>query len=234
MQSPTIPEFSDIPLRVRVPVRLTHVQNPCKFWVRLRSEQYRSDPFLRNFIRGHTKHFYEVSVGTSCIADVGKGFNLVRAFVVDVQADSSIGMQVSAEVFCVDYGFTVVVGMDQLFPLSPLDAKTPCLAIPCCLRRLALPCEQDSVEWCISPDSVLEAVFYGLSEAGVYQVDMFVLTHVNGKEVRLDVAKDLFQRGKAQRIWYPRRPQRTRSITPSSVAVGDHRRLSPGPKYDAA
>ncbi|CAN7996648.1 unnamed protein product [Ixodes hexagonus] len=214
---PPIPEFTDVPLKVPVPVWVSHFLSPTKFWLRLLDDKHR-DPYIRDFVRGQTKHFYTVNVGTNVVADTGKNFDLARAFVLDVQRDS-LGMAISAEVFCVDYGLTLVVGMDKLFPLSEIDAQIPCLAIPCCLRRLTSPSVRlrDVVDWSVTPDAKLEAIFYGTSEAGVYQVDLFVITGENG-QVRLNVAKDLIEKGIATRIWYPQPPQKGK-IASSSLGT---------------
>ncbi|CAN8021275.1 unnamed protein product [Ixodes persulcatus] len=212
MQVPLIPELAGIPMKVPLPV-----------W-----DNKHRDPYIRDFVRGQTEHFYTLNVGAYCVAYTGRNFDLARAFVLDVQKDG-FGMPISAEVFCVDYGLTLVQSW-ALFPLSETDAKIPCLAVPCSLRRLTSPSSKrlrDMVDWCVAPGAELyflkrsiDAVFYGTSEAGVYQVDMFVMTGENG-QVRMNVAKDLIDRGIAARIWYPHPPQRGK-ITASSSKAPHH------------
>uniref|UniRef100_A0A131XSY0 Tudor domain-containing protein n=1 Tax=Ixodes ricinus TaxID=34613 RepID=A0A131XSY0_IXORI len=221
MQVPPIPELTDIPMKVPLPVWVSNFISPTKFWLRLKNNKHR-DPYIRDFVRGQTEHFYTLNVGAYCVANTGRNFDLARAFELDIQKDG-FGMPISAEVFCVDYGLTLVLGMNKLFPLSQIDAKIPCLAVPCSLRRLTSPSStrlRDMVDWCVRPDAELEAVFYGTSEAGVYQVDMFVMTGENG-QVRMNVAEDLIDRGIATRIWYPLPPQRGK-ITASSSKAPHH------------
>ncbi|EEC03280.1 hypothetical protein IscW_ISCW001973 [Ixodes scapularis] len=203
MQVPLIPELTCIPMKVPLPV-----------W-----DNKHRDPYIRDFVRGQTKHFYTLNVGAYCVADTGRNFDLARAFVLDVQKDG-FGMPISAEVCCVDCGLSLVLGMTKLFPLSEIDAKIPCLTVPCSLRRLTSPSStrlRDMVDWCVTPGAELEAVFYGTSEAGMYQVDMFVMTGENGQE-RMNVAKDI-DRGIATRIWYPHPPQRGKITASLSKAL---------------
>ncbi|KAM7301731.1 uncharacterized protein ISCGN_017248 [Ixodes scapularis] len=218
MQVPLIPELTCIPMKVPLPVWVSNFICPTKFWLRLKDNKHR-DPYIRDFVRGQTKHFYTLNVGAYCVADTGRNFDLARAFVLDVQKDG-FGMPISAEVCCVDCGLSLVLGMTKLFPLSEIDAKIPCLTVPCSLRRLTSPSStrlRDMVDWCVTPGAELEAVFYGTSEAGMYQVDMFVMTGENGQE-RMNVAKDI-DRGIATRIWYPHPPQRGKITASLSKAL---------------
>ncbi|XP_075538112.1 uncharacterized protein LOC142572699 isoform X3 [Dermacentor variabilis] len=160
MYEPVVPEHASIPLNVPLSVSMVNFESPTRFWLRLACSKA---PFIKHFVRGCERHLYSAEIGQYCVADTRHTVvDLARAFVTDVFRNTA-GVHVSAEVQCVDYGLTLVLGLDRLFPLSVEDARTPCVAILCRLHRVAT-CTRQPPQWRLPANSELEAVFVGVSD----------------------------------------------------------------------
>lgn len=201
MYEPLVPAHASIPLNLPLSVSMVNFESPTRFWLRL---AYTKTPFIKHFVRGCERHLYSAEIGQYCVADTRHTVvDLARAIVTDVFRNTA-GMHVSAEVQCIDYGLTLVPGLDRLFPLSVEDARTPCGAVLCRLHRVAT-CTRQPPRWRLPANVQLEAVFVGISNAGVYQTRLFALREEgDGTLAKVDVANDFICAGEAMEIGYLR------------------------------
>lgn len=197
LTGPIIPGPTSIPLNVPHPVRMANYESPTRFWLRLADARL---PYIKDFVSGVNRHFYDVQIGQYCVADTRTLAGLARACVTDVHRNWT-GLDVSAEVYCVDHGLTLVLSLDMLYPLLEEDAKTPSLAIRCCLHGLAT-CTRRPPPWRVSGDAELEAVFVDVSGAGVFLTRLFVLRDKGGMAAKYEVADDLILAKEAVEIRY--------------------------------
>ncbi|KAL1427982.1 hypothetical protein MTO96_000322 [Rhipicephalus appendiculatus] len=180
---------------------MVNYESPTRFWLRLSDSK---SPFIRHFVRGCERHLYSVEIGQYCLADTRHTVvDLARAVVTDVFR-STAGVQLSAEVYCIDHGLTLVLGLDRLFPLSAVDASTPCVAVLCRLHRVAT-CTRQAPQLHLPPNAQLEAVFVGISDVGAYQTRLLVLRNqVDGTLAKFDVASEFISAGELTDISYLR------------------------------
>ncbi|XP_064455997.1 tudor domain-containing protein 1-like [Ornithodoros turicata] len=200
MQDVLIPISPEVKLGVRVQVQVTHFLSPTKFWVKIDDDSIQSEPLPDLHIS--PAHFYSVDIGTFCVAHLGNCIGAVRACVLDVVKDCG-DLDTIAEVFCVDFGFTTLVGMDRLHPIPEDQAQVPCQAIPCCLRRLTATAKGLWEGWRPSRGAKFEAVFHCVSAVGTYHVDLLTVYETKDGALRVNVAEDLERKGQADMITYP-------------------------------
>lgn len=195
----TVPEHASLPLDVPLPVWMANFESPTSFWLRLVESK---NPFIRHFVRGCERHLYSVQIGQYCVADTRHTIvDLARAVVTDVYR-STAGVPLSAEVLCIDYGLTLVLGLDRLFPLTAEDAATPRVAFHCRLHRVATNTRHRPMLQ-LQPGAQLEAVLVGISDAGVYQTRLFVLREqADGSFAKADIAREFISSGEATEIRY--------------------------------
>lgn len=200
-----IPDTTNIQFGVPLPVEITHFLTPTKFWVRLTDDSAPSAALPSLHVK-NASHYYFADVGMHCIAVLGSGIGAVRACVLDVQTDGT-GLDVAAEVYCVDYGFTTVVGMDKLFPISREQAEAPCRAIPCSLRRLTSTAKGIRNGWRPSVGVKFEAVFNSVSAINTYYVELYTVYNTRDGTLKVPVSEDLIRKGEAEVITYPFKPE---------------------------
>ncbi|KAH8034454.1 hypothetical protein HPB51_024394 [Rhipicephalus microplus] len=101
----------------------------------------------------------------------------LRARVTDIRRDVT-GTQVLADVLYVDEGRADVVPLHCVYPMSDSEARDPCRSVACCMRRIRPTLESScyDMQWLVdrSKPYYFDAVFHGLSDGGVYQVDFFI------------------------------------------------------------
>ncbi|XP_077513990.1 uncharacterized protein LOC144124916 [Amblyomma americanum] len=182
---PIVSGPKSLPLNVPYSVVMANFESPTKFWLRLADSKL---PYIKDFVNGVNRHLYTVQLGQYCVADTRTLAGLARACVTDVHRNAA-GWDVSAKVYCLDHGLTLVLSLDRLYSLLAKDARTPCVAIPCCLHGVAT-CTRPPPPWRPSENAELEAVFVGVSGTGVFQTKLFVLRYKEGTVAKCDAAED--------------------------------------------
>ncbi|KAL3180524.1 hypothetical protein MRX96_009071 [Rhipicephalus microplus] len=101
----------------------------------------------------------------------------LRARVTDIHRDVT-GTQVLADVLYVDEGRADVVPLHCVYPMSDSEARNPCRSAPAACgesgqlwRAPAMTCNGSSTG---AKPYYFDAVFHGLWDGGVYQVDFFI------------------------------------------------------------
>lgn len=198
-----IPDPSDVPIRVRVPVQVTHYCSPAKLFLRYDFDG--SDANVASQASALSKkHLYDAYIGMFCIVRRDPG-RFLRAQVTDVHRNIN-GIQVSVDVLYVDTGETDLLGLDCVFSIDDALAAKPNMTAPCCIRKL----RPTSLSSALDLDRVIpcsgaffEAIFYSVSEAGVYEVDLFIRnTEERAGPTRQNVSELLVQHGFAQFLGY--------------------------------
>ncbi|CAN7948442.1 unnamed protein product [Ixodes pacificus] len=197
-----IPEPTDVPIRVRVSVQVTHYASPTKLFLRYNFDDSNNDG-VPSPAPG-VPHVYEVHIGMFCLVFQEKSQRFLRAQVIDVHKNLS-GIQVSAEILYVDRGNADMIGLDCVFPITRKVSSKPNMTAPCCIRKVRPTSRSSRLDLQrVSPHSqvLFDAIFYGMSDAGVYDVDLFVRDPKVQPTNRLNVAELLVQHGFAELLRY--------------------------------
>lgn len=201
---PVIAEPCDVPMRVPVPVQVTHYSGPTKLSLRYRLPDACSA--LDRFHVGPGKrHLYEASIGMPCLVCTDSSTGLaLRALVTDVQR--SQGIPVMLEVLFVDSGQWGVVGLDAVYAMDADAAAEPHLAVSCCIRGVtptAASSRHDLQELSKDGQPLYEALFCEVTDAGVYVVELRArLPRKRAGPTKVDVAEFLVRNGYAERFGY--------------------------------
>lgn len=196
-----IPEPVDVPLGTSVPVEVTHYDSPIRLFLKYDLSSKSAGDWVCN-----APHLYSVYVGMFCLVRCEAVGKLQRAQITDVHWDAN-GIQIAAEVLYVDRGDVDIVGLDAVFPIDEDTASTPTVAVPCCIRKLRptpRSSRRDLNEVCSYCEGSFEAVFHGVSVAGVFDIDLFFKSPSMGRGMkRIDVADLLVAHGFASYLLYP-------------------------------
>ncbi|XP_064455990.1 tudor domain-containing protein 1-like [Ornithodoros turicata] len=217
--STVIPEPSDVPLGVSVPVEVTYYSSPIRIFLKYNFASEHAENVVCN-----ASHLYSAHVGMFCVVycETPEGFH--RAQITDIHSDQN-GIQIAAEVFYVDRGDVDIVGLDAVLPIDERIAAQANLTVPCCIRTVRptqLSSRQDLHELTSYGTGLYEAIFHGVSEAGVYDIDLFMIDTNVGKPVeRRNVADMLVQRGFATYLLYPIKTIRPRVIHDQTSELSD-------------
>lgn len=204
---PTIAEPSDVPMRVPVPVHVTHYSGPTKLSLRYRRLPggVSSDDF---YIAPGRRHVYEAAIGMFCMVckDSSSSSTRVglRALVTDVRRSRG-GMPVMVEVLYVDSGGTGAVRLDAVYPMDADAAAEPLRAVSCCIRNVTpttASSHLDLQELSKDGQPLYEALFCDVTDAGVYVVDLYVKLPTR-RASKLDVGEFLVRHGYAERFKDP-------------------------------
>lgn len=224
MLSVIIPEPDDVPLGVSVPVEVTHYTSPIRMFLKY---NFASDR-VGNWDRiCSPNHLYSAYVGMFCVVFCEDTDSFQRAQVTDIHSDDN-GIQVAVEVFYVDRGDVDIVGLDSVLPINQRIAALPNLTVPCCIRKVrptVRSTRHDLRELASNGNGLYEAVFRGVSDAGVFDVDLFMVdTNSRQRVERRNVADLLVQRGLAAYLLYPIKTVKLPSICdgtsePSNTAL---------------
>ncbi|CAN7996650.1 unnamed protein product [Ixodes hexagonus] len=223
-----IPEPSDVPIRVRVSVQITHYSSPTKLFLRYNCDGANPNDSVVQKPEPGVPHLYQVNIGMFCLVFDEKSQRFLRAQVTDVHRNIN-GIQVSAEVVYVDRGDSDMVGLDCIFPITKGAASKPNMTTPCCIRKVRPTNKSSPLDLRrVSPDSqvLFDAIFYGASDAGVYDIDLFVRDPRQQPANRLNVADLLVQHGLAELLRYLNvtAPAVTKRMTPlvNGESVSNH------------
>lgn len=202
---PTVVEPCDVPMRVPVPVRVTHYSGPTKLSLRyhllagVSSEDFHIAPGRR--------HVYEAAIGMFCMVRKDSSTRgALRALVTDVHR--SRGIPVMVEVLYVDSGGTGAVRLDAVYPIDADAAAEPLRAVSCCIRNVTPTTASsglDLQELCKDGQPLYEALFCDVTDAGVYVVDLYAKLP-RGRAAgpsKLDVGEFLVRHGYAERFKDP-------------------------------
>ncbi|XP_050043545.2 uncharacterized protein [Dermacentor andersoni] len=207
VKCPVIPQPSDLPLRARVPVYLTHYERPSKLFLRYSlSDSNESVDQCYCYIEPDRHHVYEAFVGMCCmVCPENCNRQALRALVTDVRRNFG-GLQILVHVLYVDKGRTDVVGLERVYPISEDEALEPCQAVACCIRRIRPTLVSSCCDLHGLIDNVpyyYEAIFYGRSDRGIYEIDLFInCPETPTGPKRLDVAELLVFKGYAEFLDY--------------------------------
>ncbi|CAN7941722.1 unnamed protein product [Ixodes pacificus] len=197
-----IPEHTDVPIRVRVSVLVTHYASPTKLFLRYNFDDSNDDG-VPSPAPG-VPHVYEVHIGMFCLVFEERSQRFLRAQVTDVHKNLT-GIQASAEILYVDRGNTDIIGLDCVFPITREVSSKPYMTAPCCIRKVRPTSQSSRLDLQrVSPHSqvLFDAIFYRMSDAGVYDVDLFVRDPKVQPTNRLNVAELLVQHGFAELLRY--------------------------------
>ncbi|KAH6940073.1 hypothetical protein HPB50_024638 [Hyalomma asiaticum] len=180
VQWPKIPSPPELPLRERLPVFVTHYERPSKLFLRCDLSGQRNECIEDGeyHIEEDRRHVYEVAIGMHCmVLPERSSRRALRALVTDVRRDAS-GFQLGADVMYVDEGRTDVVGIDNVFPINNFEARDPYRSVACCMRGIRPTWESSCYDLDLLHDNSVpcyyDAIFYGLSDGGIYEVDLFL------------------------------------------------------------
>lgn len=189
---------ADIPRRVRVAVRLTHVYcSPPRLLLRYELPGT-SDDF---YISTSNHHVYEAFVGMFCLVRQDSSRRLAPRTqrVAGVLTDAS-GIPLWVGVLYVDSGRTDVVALGCLYSGDAEAAAEPQKAVACCVRSVK-PTDASSrfdltLLW--KQSTLFEAVFHATSDAGVYEVYLYAKCPDKESLMTHDVRKYLAENGFAE------------------------------------
>ncbi|KAL3221858.1 hypothetical protein MRX96_029170 [Rhipicephalus microplus] len=184
-------------------VYVTLYERPNRLFLRL------TDNDAIYFIEEERQHVSETSIGTYCMVALPQYSDrqALRARVTDIRRDAT-GTQVLADVLYVDEGRADVVPLHRVYPMSDSEARDPCRSVACCMRRIrpTLRSSCYDMQWLVdrSEPHYFDAVFHGLSDGGVYQVDLFInIPDAPPVMRRRSVARLLVDNGFAEFLDYP-------------------------------
>uniref|UniRef100_A0A224Z1U7 Transcriptional coactivator n=1 Tax=Rhipicephalus zambeziensis TaxID=60191 RepID=A0A224Z1U7_9ACAR len=176
-----VPSPRDLPLWVRIPVYVTHYELPSKLFLRCNLSGHENECIDNTdyYIEDERHHVYEASIGMYCMVALPEDSSrqALRALVTDVRRNVA-GIQVLADVLYVDEGRPDVVALDCVYPMNDYEARDPCRSVACCMRRIRPTVESSCYDLQRLLDSSVpyyyDAIFYGLSDGGIYEVDLFI------------------------------------------------------------
>ncbi|KAL1427981.1 hypothetical protein MTO96_000321 [Rhipicephalus appendiculatus] len=178
---PKVPSPPDLPFLERIPVYVAHYERPSKLFLRYNLTDHENECIDNTdyYIEKERQHVYEASIGMYCMVALPEDSSrqALRALVTDVRRNVA-GIQVLADVLYVDEGRTDVVALDCVYPMSDYEAHDPCRSVACCMRRIRPTLESSCYDLQRLVDSSVpyyyDAIFYGLSDGGIYEVDLFI------------------------------------------------------------
>ncbi|KAH7962614.1 hypothetical protein HPB52_017187 [Rhipicephalus sanguineus] len=178
---PKVPSPPDLTPWERVPVYVTHYERPSKLFLRYNLSDHENECIDSTdyYIEEERQHVYEASIGMYCMVVLPEDSSrqALRALVTDVRRNVA-GIQVLADVLYIDEGRTDVVALDCVYPMSDYEARDPCRSVACCMRRIRPTLESSCYDLQRLLDNTVpyyyDAIFYGLSDGGVYEVDLFI------------------------------------------------------------
>lgn len=206
VQLPKIPSPPELPLRERLPVFVTHYERPSKLFLRCDLSGQRNECIEEDrdyHIEEDRRHLYEVAIGMHCmVLPERSSRRALRALVTDVRRDAN-GFQLGADVMYVDEGRTDVVGIENVFPINNFEARDPQRSVACCMRGIRPTWESSCYDLDhLHDDNVpcyYDAIFYGLSDGGIYEVDLFLnFPETPTEPQRYNVAELLVDNGCAE------------------------------------
>lgn len=208
VKCPVIPHPSNLPLRARVPVYLTHYERPSKLFLRYNlSDSNECVDQCDCYIEPDRPHLYEAFLGMCCmVCPDSCSRQALRAVVTDVRRNLN-GIQVLVDVLYVDEGRTDVVGLDCVYPISEDEALEPYRAVACCIRRIRPAWVSSCYDLQLLIDDNVpyyyEAIFYGRSDSGIYEIDLFInCPETPTGPIQLNVAELLVSNGYAEFLGY--------------------------------
>lgn len=178
---PKVPSPPDLTPWERVPVYVTHYERPSKLFLRYNLSDHENECIDSTdyYIEEERQHVYEASIGMYCMVVLPEDSSrqALRALVTDVRRNVA-GIQVLADVLYIDEGRTDVVALDCVYPMSDYEARDPCRSVACCMRRIRPTLESSCYDLQRLLDNTVpyyyDAIFYGLSDGGIYEVDLFI------------------------------------------------------------
>lgn len=202
----SIPQPQDVPLEVRVPVRVTYYDGPAKLFLRCNPPGSPGYPYENFCVDDGRRHIHKAFVGMCClVCHHGRMQEGLRAHITDVHTNLS-GLQVFVRVFYVDIGCEDFVELDCVYPIDALAAAEPRGTVECCLYRLrptANSSRFDLTNLLPSCSGSYEAIFHNVTDAGVYEVDLFIVCATKRMGlVRVSVNEMLVCNGRAKFLSY--------------------------------
>lgn len=195
-----------MPTRMRVPVLVTDYKGPMQLFLRYKLPDV-YEPVDKDYFRiaARKRPVYEVFVGMFCMVCVNGDGRALRALVIDVHRNYW-GALMMIEVRYVDSGAQDFVGIESVYAINAEAAAEPCRAVACRMRQLMPTPESsrhDLQKLSRYGEPVYEAVFHTMTDAGAYEVDLFVRCPETKKGMqRLNVADFLIQSGYAKAVTF--------------------------------